>query len=143
MASRPTILIADRNSHVRMYLTREMMTAGFHVIQAASADRVLGIASAEGAVDLLILDPDLPGLEQTTFLTTLRARNPLLCIVLHTHRHCDDEAFDIDAIGSVAIIEKNGDSAEKIKALVEHVLPGAARPGDRIPESQWRKGDTT
>jgi CheY-like chemotaxis protein len=142
MASCHTILIADRNSHVRMFLMREMIAAGYRVALAASAESVVKLASVEGSIDLLILDPDLPGLEQTSFLPSLRSQNPRLPIVLHTHRSRDDEALHFDALGGLAIIEKTGDSAEKIKALVAKLLTKTSCPEASMTPF-WREGDIT
>ena len=52
-----TILIADRNSHVRMFLLRELMAEGYRVKMAATAENVLKMAYArdgnqDGVIDL-------------------------------------------------------------------------------------------
>ena len=72
-----TILIADRNSHVRKFLQREMTAAGYRVRLAENAGEVLKCAFRHEPLDLVILDPDLPGAEdnrrdRTWATTTIR-----------------------------------------------------------------------
>jgi DNA-binding NtrC family response regulator len=116
-----TILIADRNSHVRMFLMRELMTEGYRVISAATADHVLKMVFARDDIDLLILDPDLPGSEGASLLKNLMDRIPVLPIVLHTYRRLDEERFILNERWC-AIIEKTGDSVERIKEAVGRLL---------------------
>lgn len=116
-----TILIADRNSHVRMFLLRELMAEGYRVKMAATAENVLKMAYARDGIDLLILDPDLPDIDPAAMLTTLADRIPVLPVVLHTHRR-DDEALLLTDDRWVIIIEKAGDSVERIKEAVGRLL---------------------
>lgn len=114
-----TILIADRNSHIRMFLMREMMAEGYRVKLAGKGENVLKIAFSQENIDLLILDPDLPGIDAASLLNTLDDRIPALPIILHiSRRFCADEDFMTDN-PSFTVIEKDGDSVERIKAVVE------------------------
>ena len=130
MAASTTILIADRNSHVRMFLMREMMSFGYCVKLAGTGENVMTMADAPGSVDLLILDPDLPGLDTLSFLSTMRAKHPALPILLHTYRHHDEASILGDGEG-LTVIEKTGDSVERIKeAVVKLLQPSAERQGE-------------
>ena len=66
MAASNSILIADRNSHVRTFLMRELMAEGYRVILAATAENVLKIVFTRDDIDLLVLDPHLPGVDAAT-----------------------------------------------------------------------------
>ena len=72
MNDRITILIADRNSHVRMFLMRELMAEGYRVILAATAENVLKMVFTRGDIDLLIIDPHLPGVDAAIILENLK-----------------------------------------------------------------------
>ena len=85
----PTILIADRNSHVRMFLMRELLAEGYRVQLAATAENVLNIVYTQRPIDLLILDPELPDIEADVLLEKLCDRIPVLPVVLHIHRRDD------------------------------------------------------
>jgi len=113
----PTILIADRNSHVRMFLMRELMAEGYRVQLAATAENVLKIVYSQRRIDLLILDPDLPGIEPGALLEKLADRIPVLPLVLHTHRQPDEALFNTGNPW-VTVVEKAGDSVERIKVIV-------------------------
>lgn len=117
----PTILIADRNSHVRMFLMRELMAEGYRVQLAATAENVLNIVYTQRSIDLLILDPDLPDIEAGVLLEKLGDRIPVLPVVLHTHRGNDDPLLNTNNPW-VTVVEKAGDSVERIKDIVGKLL---------------------
>lgn len=117
-----TIVIADRNSHVRMFLMREIMTLGCRVKLAATAENVLQIVNGPGSIALLILDPHFPGLEASILLRSIREINPALPIMLHTHRHKEDEAYLLDEKAWFTIVEKDGDSVERVKEAIGKLL---------------------
>jgi DNA-binding NtrC family response regulator len=119
-----TILIADRNSHVRMFLMRELLAEGYRVKVAANGANTFKMAALPGNIDLLILDPDLPGLESVSSLVALLTQNPALRIILHTHRLSEDEVFRPMEGKGFIIIEKAGNSVEQIKAVVKKLLEG-------------------
>lgn len=135
-----TILIADRNSHVRMFLLRELMAEGYRVMLAATADNVLKMVFKRGDIDLLILDPDLPGSEASSLLQALTDRIPVLPVVLHTHRQIDDEKLLPDEPWC-AVIEKAGDSVEHIKEAVETLLSSIGRGESDVRRSINREGE--
>jgi DNA-binding NtrC family response regulator len=142
MTASTTILIADRNSHVRMFLMREMMSYGYCVKLAGTSESVLKIAADPDDIDLLVLDPDLPGLDMNAFLAAMRDIHPGLPILFHTHRHKDDA--DIWRQGTeITVIEKSGDSVERIKEAVVKLLHPIH--GHKIASSDAvsMEGDTT
>ncbi len=76
-----TILIADRNSHVRTFLQREMTAAGYRTRLAENAREVLKWAFQSEPLDLIILDPDLPDADEAHMLEHLLDRIPRLPVV--------------------------------------------------------------
>lgn len=114
------ILIADRNPHVRKFLKREMLAAGYQVLLAENGREVLKMALHQECPDLLILDPNLPDADAASLITELQNRIPLLPIVVHTFlsEYPDpSETFAVDAV-----IEKNGSSIETLKSVVANIL---------------------
>ena len=128
-----TILIADRNSHVREFLMRELMAEGYRVKLAATAESVIEIVYAQQKIDLVILDPDLPGIEAGSMLEKLADRIPVLPVVLHTHREHDESVLSINNAW-VTVVEKAGDSVERIKEIVGTLL---ATFGREITAAHW------
>jgi DNA-binding NtrC family response regulator len=123
-----TILIADRNSHVRMFLQREMTAAGYEVRLAESAGEVLKCAFRHEPLDLVILDPDLPGAEDTNLLQHLMDRVPALPLIVHSY----PAEYDNSAAhsGMVVFVEKMGSSVERLIQVVHETLaiPPLRRP---------------
>ena len=66
-----TILIADRNPHIREFLRREMMAEGYRARLAKNGREVLRLVYQRGPLDLLILDPDLPDAGEVPVLEKL------------------------------------------------------------------------
>ncbi len=116
----PTLLIADRNSHVREFLKREMSAAGYRVHLAENGNRVLKWIYCQEPIDLLILDPDLPGAEESSLLNKLHDRIPTLPVILHTFLSDYDKASAL--LNAEAFVEKEGMSVERLKQVVTNIL---------------------
>ena len=80
-----TILIADRNPHIREFLKREFTADGFLVPIAKSGQEVLRLVFSHGHLDLLVLDPDLPDAGELDILEQLQRRIPTLPVVVRTY----------------------------------------------------------
>ena len=117
-----TILIADRNSHVRRFIQREMTAAGYQVHLAESAGEVLKCAFRHEPLDLVILDPDLPGAEDANLLQRLLDRVPTLPVIVHSYPAEYGNAATHPGI--VVFVEKRGSSIERLKQVVHETLAG-------------------
>ena len=115
-----TILIADRNPHVRMFLQREMTAAGYLVRLADTGREVLKRAFQGEPLDLIILDPDLPDADEAHVLEHLLDRIPVLPVVVHTYP--PDHGSDSRDINDVIFVEKKGSSVERLKQVVYETL---------------------
>jgi DNA-binding NtrC family response regulator len=121
-----TILIADRNSHVRKFLQREMIAAGYQVHLAESAGQVLKHAFLHEPLDLVIMDPDLPGAEDANLLQRLLDRVPALPVIVHSY---PAEFANIEGHpGKVVFVEKRGSSIERLKQVVHETLAEPQNP---------------
>ena len=112
-----TILIADRNPHVREFLKREMMAAGYRIRLAENGKEVVKWTYHQEPLDLLILDPDLPDLEESAVMQKLRNRIPVLPVILHTYM--SDHQDDWILLAEAVFVEKQGDKATLIY-MVDH-----------------------
>ena len=79
-----TILIADRNPHIREFLRRELISAGYRVQLAKDGREVLRMTDADEPPELLILDLDMPYVNGLTILEELQNRKSPLPVVIHT-----------------------------------------------------------
>jgi DNA-binding NtrC family response regulator len=115
------ILVADRNPRVRAFLQREMTGAGYRVYTADSAREVLRWVLESDAVDLLIIDPDLPDADPAVLLGQLQGRRPHLSVVIHAFPEPEVACLRPAA----GFVEKGASSVERLKRLVQSLFPPA------------------
>jgi DNA-binding NtrC family response regulator len=120
LSSEYTILIADRNPHVREFLHREMTEDGFKVLQAEKGKEVIKIVYQCFPLDIVILDPDLPDMEEIGLIKKIGARIPPLPVVIHALDREETNYFLYLKHG--AFVEKGGHSIEKLKQVVLEIL---------------------
>jgi DNA-binding NtrC family response regulator len=114
------ILVADRNQHVREFLKREFIAEGYGVRLAKNVQEVLKKVYHTETLDLLILDPDLPGTDKLALLKKLQNRIPALPVVVHTY--LADYTDYTNELSKLAFVEKSGSSVESLKKMVHEIL---------------------
>ncbi len=115
-----TILIADRNRHVRSFLKREIMAEGYQIYLAKNAGEVLKWVYHREFVDLVIIDPDLPGANETTIMDGLDKRIPPLPVVVHAFP--SEHGNYSNWLNTATFVEKQGDSIDLLKKIVFELL---------------------
>lgn len=115
-----TILVADRNPHVRGLLKRELAAAGFTVLTADSGKELLQQTSGAVPIDLLVVDPDLPDIEFNCLLQQLPGRMSSCPLIIHTLAAEEGRALDSNL--TIAYVEKGGRSVEKLKEVITSLL---------------------
>ena len=115
-----TILITDRNPHVRTLLQREITAAGYRVRVADNGRAVLKLAFQGEPLDLIILDPDLPDADECHVLEHLLDRIPVLPIIVHTYSSEHGSYFKY--LSEVIFVEKRGSSVERLQQVVHETL---------------------
>ncbi len=115
-----TILVADRNPHVREFLKRELSAEGYDVLAAENGKQVLRWAYSVEDIDLLILDPDLPDVGEKRLLHKLQGRIPCLSTVIHGFP--SEQTDYMDLLNVVAFVEKGGQSVEQLKNVIQTIL---------------------
>jgi DNA-binding NtrC family response regulator len=123
LRSKYTILIADRNSRVREFIKREMTEEGFKVIQAETAKDVINIVKKCFPLDLVLLDPNLPDMEETVLLKKINDCFPPVPVVIHAFDSEETNYFLY--LKQAAFVEKGGQSIEIIKKVVSEILEPA------------------
>jgi DNA-binding NtrC family response regulator len=115
-----TIVIADRNPHVRGFLQREMGREGYRIRLAESAQDLLKWVFNHEPIDLIILDPDLPDAVDSHLLSTLQNRIPPVPVIIHTHY--SQTLPQPEAGTGFIIVEKGGSSVERLKEVADDIL---------------------
>jgi DNA-binding NtrC family response regulator len=113
------ILIADRNRNVRDLLRRELTAEGYEVEVARDAREVLGRINGEDPPHLLILDLEIPYLDEPEVWTRLKDRQPPLPVVIHTF--LPEYPTHLTLPIAAAFLEKKGDT-DQLKAMVAEVI---------------------
>ena len=114
-----SLVITDRNPHVRALLCREFGSQGFRVTAAKDGDDVHRALLADPPPDLIILDLEMAGDSGITILEGIQRRLPGLPVVIHT--------FPMSGVShpavfkAAALVEKSGDTAE-LQAAVKRIL---------------------
>ena len=113
------ILIADRNRHVRDFLRRELSAVGYRVEVARDGREMLGRINGEDPPHLLILDLEIPYLDEPEVWSRLKDRHPALPVVIHTFlpEYPTNLTLPIDA----TFLEKKGDT-DLLKRVVAEVI---------------------
>ncbi len=120
MNERFDIMITDRNPHVRQFISRELTAAGYRVREAGNGTDALRQIYRNEAIDLLILDPDLPDVDPALLLKRLRNRIPYLPVVIHAFAADVDDHSDY--LKTAAFVEKRGSSIDRLKEVVADIL---------------------
>lgn len=114
-----TVLITDRNRHVRNFLRRELLTEGYQVEVAADGRDLLRRISTANPPDLLILDLEIPYSGGPAILERLRRANSKLPVIIHAF--ATEDASHPAVERTAAFVEKMANPG-RLKATVLEVL---------------------
>ena len=118
------ILIADRNPHIRDFLRRELVACGYTVWLVENGKELLKLIYSRNRIDLLVLDPDFPGVDAIEMARKIVDRIPQLPVVLYCIR--ETENLTDFVTGNVYYVEKNGQSIEILKEVIQDILTDPA-----------------
>jgi DNA-binding NtrC family response regulator len=113
------ILIADRNRNVRDFLRRELTAEGYRVEVAKDGREVMVRINGEDPPHLLILDLEIPYLEEPEVWSCLKERQPTLPVVIHTF--LPEYPTNLTLPIAAVFLEKKGDT-DRLKAVVAEVI---------------------
>lgn len=123
------ILVADRNRHVRDLLRRELRAEGYEVAEAWDGHEVWQRLTGPDPPDVLILDPDLPYLEDLVEMAQFQEHPPTVPLILYMFR---EEDPPVPLPQAAARLEKREDP-RPLKEVVARILKhrqGGAGPGE-------------
>jgi DNA-binding NtrC family response regulator len=114
-----TVLITDRNRHVRNFLRRELIAEGYQVEVVVDGRDLLRKISKAPPVDLLILDLEITPLGGVAVLRRIQRQHPKLPVIIHSFT--TEESSHPAVRKAAAFVEKAG-NAEFLKEVIERVL---------------------
>ncbi len=114
-----SILIAERNPRVRRFLRREFVADGFNVLVAENGSDLVRSIRLEESLDLLILDDELPGLDESRLVEHLSNRVPHVPFIIYSF---SAECVCSSLVGTAAdLVEKTG-NIDGLRQAVYRVL---------------------
>lgn len=113
------ILIADRNRHVREFLRRELTAEGYRVEVARDGRELLGKINGDDPPHILILDLEIPYLEELQVWARLQECQPPLPVVIHTF--LPEYPLNLTVPMAAVFLEKKGDT-DQLKSVVAEVI---------------------
>lgn len=119
--SHKTILLVDDHAAARKSMQRFLLDAGYRILAAHSGKQALKVfAEHSGAVDLLIADIMMPGMNGRELAETLLGQKPDLRILLISgYEHAPVELAGGFAAGAVELVRKPFSGKALIKRVME------------------------
>jgi CheY-like chemotaxis protein len=120
----PHVLIVDDDIHARIILGTLVRRMGCEVIEASNANEALAILLDENApfaIDLVITDVWMPGIDGLALLRTLREKLPSLPVAMVSARATLNSSLEAINNGAYAYLTKPF-RAEEVQAVVERGL---------------------
>ena len=94
------VLVLDDDSQFRFVLTEALMTKGYNVVPASSAEEALDILAKRG-INVMFLDLNLPGISGVDLCRQVRETNPIAWLAAVTGQtslfqlaDCREAGFD-------------------------------------------------
>jgi DNA-binding response OmpR family regulator len=115
-----TVLIADRNPHIRKFLRRELETEGYRILVAKDGNQLMVLLNVSKPPDLLILDLDLPHVDGLQVLEWLKDHDSPVPVVVHTYH--TEHAGHPAVRNAAAFVEKTGNNIQGMKEILAEVL---------------------
>lgn len=117
----PRVLIVEDDLGLREALVDTLVLAGFAFLEAGSAEEALTVIEQE-AVDMVITDVNMPGMDGHALLAHLRQSHPLMPVVLITAYGQVARAVDAIRQGAADYLLKPFDPAQLIALIRRHTL---------------------
>lgn len=115
------ILVADRNPRIRDFIQRELRSLGYLVVTADNGEQLQDWIQHAGRLDMLIIDPDMPGMDNDAMLSHLLLVRPSLPVIFHC-LSCDCISLRTPE-RRVRFVEKSGNSVDALKQEIWLLLP--------------------
>lgn len=119
-----SLIIAERTRNVRRLLARELDREGWTVTTLGHAADLCRELERRPAPRVVLLDPDLPGLDDATFLARMRNAATHSMILVHAFGTTPPASL---ATITWATIPRDGDIGE-LRSTLAHVLGCADNP---------------
>ena len=133
-----TILLADDEAGVRMFLTYVLQDAGYRVTPVCDGrERLERFQAAPEEFDLALLDMIMPGMSGVDVLTALRVLRPDVPAIILSGDDADEVAARFRDLGLAGVLEKPF-RPDDLVALIRSVL-GYLERARRDPQLRYQE----
>lgn len=108
-----TVILSDRNRHIRELLVREFAREGIAVKECGLGREALGLVASQG--DLLVVDAELPDMDAPSLIRSVRRVRPGLPVAVHAHDA--DEAAGCLGEAGVFFVKRGDDPSGLVRAV--------------------------
>ena len=115
MPANLTILVADPNPHIRQFIKRELMKAGYHVLEATNYNEIFFSITGAAPPNLIIFDLDLPYNSGLDVLKRLHDLVPPIPTIIYSD--LTEYEGHPDIRNTEVFVEKNDDPSRLFDAI--------------------------
>lgn len=121
MPTRPTVSIVDDDPHIRAMVAEELADSGCEVV-ALTNGQGLETTLAEGVIDLVFLDVQMPDCDGIDCLRDLRSRGCTVPVVIFTSLNEPERRRQAQEAGANEYVLKH-ELLDRLPGLLERHLP--------------------
>ncbi len=121
VTARPTVSIVDDDPHIRAMVAEELADSGCEVV-ALTNGHGLETMLAEGGIDLVILDVQMPDCDGIECLRLLRSRGCTVPVVIFTSLNDPERRRQAQEAGADDYVLKH-ELLDRLPDLLERLLP--------------------
>ncbi len=126
-----TVLLVEDERAVRLVVERALRRAGFNVITASDGGVALDVIGT-AAVDVLVSDVVMPGIDGVELLNRIRARRPQLPVVLMSGYADPPQRRALEGAGAVFLAKPF--TADDLLAALRAAVAAQAHPAVEAPQ---------
>lgn len=114
------VLLADDEQTSRLILDKHLTAAGFEVLETENGVQALDVLeNGQASVDLMIIDIMMPEMDGLTLLEKVRARHPVLPVIMLTARDDRGSVKQALKLGASDYLDKPVRRSELLEAIQE------------------------
>lgn len=131
----PKVLVVDDDHQIREALRRGLQARGYDVVGAGNGETALDIL-ASTAVDVVVLDLGLPGIDGHEVIRRLRTFSDVPVVVLSVRETQGEKVTALDAGADDYVVKPFGmdELLARMRAALRRARPAEARPKLRFSE---------
>ncbi|PXW99548.1 two component Fis family sigma54 specific transcriptional regulator [Sphaerotilus hippei] len=137
MSQKACVLVVDDDADMLRLLSIRLTAAGYRVVGVSSAEAALS-QLAVALPQLVISDVQLPGMDGLALFAAIRARHPVLPVILLTAHGTIPDAVEATSRGVYTYLTKPFDGKALLETIARALVLSATAPVDEPVAEAWR-----